>query len=132
MHKNILSTLLLILLLLPSVFAQKRMYNDLQEALMASGQWVGDTGPESVNWIDGGQRFSFITEEEGKQVIKSYQPNTRKETDIFAAADMTFPDSDQPFTYRSFQWSKVNTCSSRPTSARCGATPASPTITIIR
>lgn len=106
MHKNILSTLLLILLLLPSVFAQKRMYNDLQEALMASGQWVGDTGPESVNWIDGGQRFSFITEEEGKQVIKSYQPNTRKETDIFAAADMTFPDSDQPFTYRSFQWSK--------------------------
>lgn len=87
--------------------AQQNEYDDLQEALMSSSRLQGEGGPESVNWIEEGKLFSFIeTLEDGQQIIKSYDPAKGKEAVIFNAADMTFPDSEEPFTYKSFQWSQ--------------------------
>ncbi|WPP51293.1 S9 family peptidase [Catalinimonas niigatensis] len=89
------------------LLAQQHTYENLREALFSSAQLVGDSGPKSINWIDNGERFSFIeTTEEGKQLIKTHNPKNGKEEVVFDASDVTFPDSNEPFTYRSFQWSK--------------------------
>ena len=45
----------------------KQPYATLQQALAATGQLSGSTGPRSVNWIEGGAKFSYI---EGQQIIK--------------------------------------------------------------
>lgn len=98
---------LLLLLISFSAFSQKKKYADIRQALFSTAQLTGDTGPKSVNWIEGGKRFSFIdTHENGQQIIKSYDPANGKESVIFTSENTTFPDSDQPFSYRSFQWSQ--------------------------
>ena len=100
-----------LLLLLPlSTFAQsksKQPFVDVRDALLSAGQLIGETGPQSVNWIDGGERFSYIERRpNGDQVIKAYDPTTQQETLIFDAANEVFPDSGTRFTYQSFQWSQ--------------------------
>ena len=100
-----------LLLLLPfSTFAQsksKQPFVDVRDALLSAGQLIGETGPQSVNWIDGGERFSYIEQRpNGDQVIKAYDPATQQETLIFDAANEVFPDSGTRFTYQSFQWSQ--------------------------
>ncbi len=88
-------------------FSQQKKYENIREALFASQQLTGETGPESVNWIEEGQQFSFIeTQENGQQLIKSYNPANQKEAVIFTAENVQFPDSGEPFSYRSFQWSQ--------------------------
>lgn len=102
-----LSFILPLLFFWLSAFSQKEKYQSLREALFSSGQLIGETGPESVNWIDGGNRFSFIdTDDNGRQIIKSYNPATGKEAVIFSAENINFPGTGKPFKYRSFQWSK--------------------------
>lgn len=85
-----------------SLFAQQK-YANIREALFASGQLTGSSGPASVNWIDGGERFSYI---EGRGIIKSYDPKTDSSATIFDASEYKFPGSSDAFNYRSFQWSK--------------------------
>ncbi|GAB3314025.1 S9 family peptidase [Larkinella ripae] len=86
-----------------AVFAQpKQSFQNLQQALAATGKLAGSQGPASVNWIDGGTRFSFID----KGVIKSYSPKDQREEVVFNGSTLTFPGTDQPFSYESFQWSK--------------------------
>ncbi|MDF9797003.1 dipeptidyl-peptidase-4 [Catalinimonas alkaloidigena] len=89
------------------LFAQKENYQNLREALFSSSQLVGESGPRSVNWIENGNRFSFIeTTEEGQQIIKSYDPKNGDEKVVFDATNLTFPGSDEAFTYHSFQWTR--------------------------
>lgn len=86
-----------------AVFAQqKQSFQNLQQALAATGQLAGSQGPASVNWIDGGTRFSFLD----KGVIKSYSPKDQREEVVFNGSNLTFPGTNQPFAYESFQWSK--------------------------
>lgn len=97
----------LFLLISFSGFSQRKEYDNIRQALFSTGQLMGETGPKSVNWIEGGKRFSFIdTHENGKQIIKSYNPINGKETIIFISENTVFPDSEEPFKYRSFQWSQ--------------------------
>lgn len=89
------------------LLAQKETYENLRQALFSSAQLIGEVGPKSINWIDNGERFSFIeTTEEGKQLIKIYNPKNGKEEVVFDASNLTFPGTDESFTYRSFQWTK--------------------------
>lgn len=97
----------LFLLAFFSGFAQQKKYDNIRQALLSTGQLVGETGPKSTNWIEGGKRFSFIeTNENGQQVIKSYNPANGNEAVVFSSENVTFPDSQEPFSYRSFQWSQ--------------------------
>lgn len=97
----------LFLLISFSGFSQRKEYDNIRQALFSTGQLMGETGPKSVNWIEDGKRFSFIdTHENGKQIIKSYNPINGKETIIFISENTVFPDSEEPFKYRSFQWSQ--------------------------
>ncbi len=91
-----------------SVAQPKQRYTNLQQALASSGQLSGASGPRSVNWIEGGSKFSFI---DGPGIIKSFSPGVnssrdQKEDVVFDGTQLKFPTTDKPFTYSSFQWSK--------------------------
>ncbi|MEX0927988.1 MAG: S9 family peptidase [Balneolales bacterium] len=83
-----------------------RPFESLEEAILSSGRLSGQSGPESVNWIDDGTRFSYqrMDEETGRQEIRSFDPRTLEDELIFDGQGLTFPESGQPFTYNSFEW----------------------------
>jgi dipeptidyl-peptidase-4 len=81
----------------------KQRFANLQQAVFATGQLAGAQGPRSVNWIEGGTKFSFI---DGQNRIKTFAPKDQKEDVVFDGSQQKFPNSDKPFTYGSFQWSK--------------------------
>ncbi|MFU8860234.1 MAG: S9 family peptidase [Cyclonatronaceae bacterium] len=85
--------------------SEKTTYTSLREAL-TSGGLRASNGPASVNWIDEGSRFSFIinNRENRQREIRAHDPETGDEELIFDGSGITFPDSDKPFAYRSFQW----------------------------
>jgi dipeptidyl-peptidase-4 len=87
---------------------QKQRFASLEEALSASASLSGRSGPRSVNWIDGGARFSYIDRDPrtNKDVIKAYEPGTGRDTLLFTAEGLTFPGTTEPFSYDSFQWAK--------------------------
>ncbi|GAB4028818.1 S9 family peptidase [Spirosoma gilvum] len=98
------TAILLAHLHLEQAVAQTRQrYANLQQALFSGGQLAGLPGPRSVNWIEGGSKFSFI---DGQNTIKTFSPKDQKEEIIFDGAQLKFPNSDRPFAYGSFQWSK--------------------------
>ncbi|WP_128547713.1 S9 family peptidase [Larkinella soli] len=103
-RKSISSGVLFLLLIAGTAFSQeKQRFRDLGQALGATGQLTGSQGPASVNWIDGGNRFSFIAQ---GNVIKSFSPADQREEVIFDGSRLQFPGTDRPFAYESFQWSK--------------------------
>jgi dipeptidyl-peptidase-4 len=79
----------------------KTLYKSLQDANMAGGKLRGKPGPRSVNWMNGGDQYSFIAD----GAIKVKDPATLSETTVFNNKDVTFPGSSDPFNYESFQWS---------------------------
>lgn len=85
---------------------EKQRFASLTDAMRAGSILAGRQGPRSVNWIDGGNRFSYIERDPqtGKESIRGYDPATGKDTVIFAADGLTFPGTTEPFTYGSFQW----------------------------
>ncbi|MDR9446801.1 MAG: DPP IV N-terminal domain-containing protein [Balneolaceae bacterium] len=100
---------LLVVAFQPVSYAQdidKAVYSSLEEALGASGQLGGSNGPSNVQWIDGGDRYSYTSRTQDGPEIRVYDPATGDDELTFKASDYTFPGSDEPFEYRSFQWSK--------------------------
>ncbi|MFD2570870.1 S9 family peptidase [Spirosoma soli] len=81
----------------------KQRYASLQQALVSGSQLNGSNGPRSVNWIEGGTKFSFI---DGQSTIKSLSPKDQKEEVVFDGSQLKFPGTEKVFTYGSFEWSK--------------------------
>jgi len=81
--------------------AQKQQYSSLAEALRSGGNLYGNQGPQSVNWTNGGNKYSYTENDE----IHSMDPQTLKEELIFTNKGLTFPGTAKPFNYESFQWS---------------------------
>ncbi len=79
----------------------KPEYSSLTDALRATSRLRGRPGPESVNWINGGQKYSYIVNDE----IRSMEPATLKDELIFTNKGVTYPGTTKPFEYDSFQWS---------------------------
>ena len=101
-----LSLLVLLAPAAPASAQQKQRFANLTEALQAGGALSGGSGPRSVNWIDGGRRFSFITRGQDGEEIRAMDPATGQDTLLFSARGVSFPDTAAPFTYRSFEWSR--------------------------
>ena len=95
-----------LLLLVPAVVSgqEKATFASLQDALRSSGAMFGGFGPGNVNWIDGGRRYSFIARSDSGEEIRVYTPATGVDSLLFRANGLTFPDTTEPFAYRSFQW----------------------------
>ena len=81
----------------------KQRYTTLQQSLLAGRDLAGSTGPRSVNWIEGGNKFSFT---EGQTTIKTFSPKDQTEAVVFDGSQLKFPGTEKPFAYGSFQWSK--------------------------
>ena len=91
----------------PAQAQQKEQYSDLRDALFSQGL-SSPSGPRNVNWIDEGNRYSYMetNEEDGSKDIRAYDPETDEDVLIFSANNHNFPNSDSTFSYSSFQWSK--------------------------
>jgi len=99
---KIIFTLALSCLLAFSLEAQnKQQYSSLADALQSGGKLYGNPGPQSVNWTNEGNKYSFINNDE----IRSMDPKTLQDELIFTNKGLTFPGSTKPFEYESFQWS---------------------------
>jgi dipeptidyl-peptidase-4 len=69
---------------------------------MSGGRLRGANGPASVNWVNGGTKYSYTE----KAIIKSFDPATDKTEVIFDGKGRMFPDIKKEFQYESFQFSK--------------------------
>lgn len=99
---NLICSLALCCLLPFGVMAQtKPGYTSLEDALQSAGKLYGNPGPQSVNWTDGGNKYSFISNDE----IRSMDPKTQKDELVFTNNGLKFPGTDSAFNYESFQWS---------------------------
>jgi dipeptidyl-peptidase-4 len=81
---------------------QKTEYKDINEAIFSGGRLSGKHGPASVNWINDGQKYSYIAGEE----VRSMEPATLKDELIFNKKGLTFPGTKKAFEYDAFQWSR--------------------------
>lgn len=102
-----LSALSVVLFFSISLCAQeKESFRNVRDALAASGKLHGKSGPKSLNWIDGGNRYSYITTNDSarREEIRSFDPATGSDRLIFDVTGVTFPDTTTPFNYKSFQW----------------------------
>jgi len=81
-------------------------YDSLEEALQSASMWRGEPGPRNLIWIDGGQRYSYSSRnpETSRTEIRAYTPETGRDELLLDTQSLTFPGTDTPFTYRSFQW----------------------------
>jgi dipeptidyl-peptidase-4 len=103
------SLVLLVLSLIPvtAQAQQKAGFANLAEALRASAVLAGRPGPWSVNWIDGGKRFSYTARtDSGGEEIRALDPATGRDTLLLAARDLVFPDTNEAFSYQGFQWAR--------------------------
>ena len=78
----------------------KTQYTNLTNALMAGRMLRGKSGPQNVDWINGGDQYSFAS----KDGISSMNPATLKESAIFNNADLKYPGTDKAFEYEKFDW----------------------------
>lgn len=101
-----LTSFLLLILITLSVTAQKKRYTSLQEAMFAGMSLRGDRGPSGVEWIENSDQYSFTRSEQRTQQIWTYDIKTEAEVMVFSEGDFTFPDSEEAFKYRSFQWTR--------------------------
>lgn len=87
---------------------EKISYKDVQDAYASSSELQGKSGPRSLNWIDGGRLYSYITTNDSTQreEIRTFDPATGKDQLVFDAEGVTFPGTSNPFKYRSFQWAR--------------------------
>jgi dipeptidyl-peptidase 4 len=85
---------------------EKARFKNIQEVMMAGGKLAGKSGPRSLNWIDNGNRYSYLTVNDStkQEEIRAFNPKTEKGELMFDAKGMMFPDTNEAFSYRSFQW----------------------------
>ena len=85
---------------------EKQRFANMDEAVQAGAILRGRQGPQNVNWIEGGARFSYTDRDvrTGTPLIRVYDPPTGKDTVLFTTTGVTFPGTNQPFAYDGFEW----------------------------
>src|SRR5256714_13700632 len=109
MKKNLRPYFVALVICLPIVAGaqEKQRFANMDEAGQAGGILAGRQGPRNVNWIEDGKRFSYIDRDaRGTPLIRAYDPATGKDTVLFTTAGLTFPGTNQPFSYDSFEWAQ--------------------------
>src|SRR5512132_287403 len=86
---------------------EKQRFANMDEAMQAGAVLSGRQGPRNVNWIEGGNRFSYTDRDaRGTPTIRIYDPATGKDSVLFTTTGLTFPGTNQPFSYDSFEWAQ--------------------------
>lgn len=107
---SFLFLMLAFVLVLPqkSQAQEKERYSSVKEALQSSSKLRGSSGPRNVNWIDDGDRYSYMqyNSDTESTEIRAYDPSNKEDVLIFNNKEYTYPQNDSTFEYSSFQWSK--------------------------
>jgi dipeptidyl-peptidase 4 len=74
------------------------------DALATSGRLAGGSGPASVNWIDGGARFSYTVRTEAQHEVRVQDPEALTDQLLFDPRRLTLAGETDPLQYRSFQF----------------------------
>jgi dipeptidyl-peptidase-4 len=87
---------------------EKQRFASLDEAVQAGAILNGRQGPRNVNWIEGGKRYSYTDRDPqtNAPVIRAYDPASGNATTLFTTSGLTFPGTNEPFSYESFQWAE--------------------------
>ena len=103
--RRTLLPLLLALILAPSLTAQ-RTFATLDEALSSGALYSGASGPQNIQWFDGGARYSYVlfNREANRVEIRSHDPATGADRLVFDGQGLTFPGTGEAFGFDSFQW----------------------------
>lgn len=101
-----LTVAFLLVMMTLALTAQKKQYDSLMEALMSGGSLRGDRGPAGVEWIQDSDQYSFTKREGRNQQIWIYDIKSDSEKLVFDEGDHQFPGTEDPFRYRSFQWTR--------------------------
>jgi len=99
--------LFFLLLFLPALLlSQAQTFPTLDDALRSGSQLSGSNGPRNINWIDGGNRFSYLATntQTRRSEIRSFNPENQSDELLFDGQGLLFPGTDIPFSYDSFQW----------------------------
>ncbi|TFH21727.1 MAG: S9 family peptidase, partial [Bacteroidia bacterium] len=104
MRRVILAGLLILFTI--ALTAQKKQYESLMEAFMSGSSLRGDPGPSGVEWIKESDKYSFTKREGRSQQIWTHDIISAAEVLVFNEQDHVFPGTEQPFRYRSFQWTR--------------------------
>jgi len=97
-------SLLTLALAMPAHAQEKARMRSRAEAGAVSRALSGRSGPQNVNWIEGGHRFSFVVRGDSGEEIRALDPATGRDTSVFSGRGLTFPGTAEPFAYRTFQW----------------------------
>jgi dipeptidyl-peptidase-4 len=83
----------------------RQRFDDVFGAIQAGGILAGAGGPASVNWIEGGDRFSYTTFNPSSRVeeVRVYDPATLEDEVIFTGSSLRLDDGST-LEYTSFQW----------------------------
>jgi dipeptidyl-peptidase-4 len=84
---------------------ERQRFEGVFGAIQAAGILAGNAGPASVNWIDGGDRFSYTTTNPSTQIeeVRVYDPADLDDEVIFTASSLRMADGGT-LSYNSFQW----------------------------
>lgn len=86
---------------------EKPGIQNIMDMLKASRVLHGHSGPRNLEWINGGNLYSYITKNDsGNTEIRSYNPETEEDNLIFSTAGIMFPGTTDEFNFSSYQWSK--------------------------
>jgi dipeptidyl-peptidase-4 len=104
-HSILAATCLSLTALAPAVGAQQRI-SSVEEALGVTGQLGGRGGPASVNWIDAGNRYSYVRQDPQtrRPQVRGVDPASGDDQILFDAGGLMVPGTNQPLQYRSFAW----------------------------
>jgi dipeptidyl-peptidase 4 len=76
----------------------------VQEALAVSSVLTGAGGPASVNWIDGGNRFSYTVRTAAQHEVRVQDPEALTDQLLFDPRRLTLAGETESLRYRSFQF----------------------------
>jgi dipeptidyl-peptidase 4 len=87
---------------------QLQRIGSVQEAVTLTGLLQGRSGPASLNWIDGGRRFSYTATDPRTRSpqVHAFDPATLQDQLLFDAGSLRLPGTNQPLRYQSFVWSR--------------------------
>ncbi|MGQ0560493.1 MAG: S9 family peptidase, partial [Gemmatimonadota bacterium] len=109
MTKTLNAGLVILALAASAAHAQQtRRLETVEQAVAATAQLAGRSGPRSVNWIDDGQRFAYTISNPTTRAeeIRRYDPATLTDSLLLDTRTLSLPGTDEPLSYRSFQWAR--------------------------
>jgi dipeptidyl-peptidase 4 len=84
--------------------AGRQRIGSVEEALVMSSRLAGGAGPASVNWLDGGDRFSYTVRTPAQHEVRVYDPAAGTDQLLLDPRRLTLEGETEPLQYRSFQF----------------------------